>query len=355
MTKLKRQLKKFLLTQPRVTRLAKSIADADCEKDYFVKVKPETLFRNDRFKECLERAPGNKANRYIVTDCKVPHAAELGVKQVIATVDGLSSDEIANSMFFVYFTCDSDALPELRKIAKHGGQFVPHFDERKTSYRFVNRLAYESLKQRWAKGEAPGVIVPVLHENLCEALELTKNVEGDFVEIGVFRGGSAFTAMNFIREQNRVEGIPSRKAWLIDTFDGFNYVEAKESADVFWAGTHGEGGPALVKKRISDLVSGLGVPFELVQSNICADDLPAGIRRISVANVDVDMYEATLAALSKCAEKLASGGIIICEDAASTPALYGAYLAMHEFLESESGKRFLPIFKHGQYFLINRD
>jgi hypothetical protein len=51
---------------------------------------------------------------------------------------------------------------------------------------------------------------------------------------------------------------------------------------------------------------------------------------------------------------LAIGGIVIAEDPTATPALYGAYLAMSEFLETEIGKKFLPIFKYGQYFLLRR-
>ena len=108
------------------------------------------------------------------------------------------------------------------------------------------------------------------------------------------------------------------------------------------------------KKAIADAVADIGVPFELIEANICAADLPASINKISVANVDVDMYEATRDALNKCAERIADGGIIICEDAAATPALYGAYLAMNEFLATPSGRRFIPVFKQGQYFLIKR-
>ena len=64
------------------------------------------------------------------------------------------------------------------------------------------------------------------------------------------------------------------------------------------------------------------------------------------------MYEPTASALLKVAPLIQKGGIIIAEDPASTPGTYGALLAMHEFLESEMGSRFIPIFKRGQYFLL---
>ena len=81
--------------------------------------------------------------------------------------------------------------------------------------------------------------------------------------------------------------------------------------------------------------------------------LPSILNKIAVANIDVDLYEATAAALIKVAPLVVKGGIIICEDPTSTPGLYGACVAMHNFLQSNAeGRKFLPVFKGGQYFLI---
>ena len=66
--------------------------------------------------------------------------------------------------------------------------------------------------------------------------------------------------------------------------------------------------------------------------------MPADITKIALANIDVDMYDATLAGLRKVAPLIEPRGIIICEDPASTPGLYGAFVAMEEFLASEVGK-----------------
>jgi hypothetical protein len=43
---------------------------------------------------------------------------------------------------------------------------------------------------------------------------------------------------------------------------------------------------------------------------------------------------------------------MICEDAASTPSLYGAYQALEEFMGTAEGSTYYKIFKRGQYFLI---
>ncbi len=279
--------------------------------------------------------------KYILTDCNIMPSTERRVGKVIHSLDAIPQSQIENSIFYIYFKIDSDVLPILKKLKKYGGQYISHFNASKTDYRFVNRLAYNALRKTWAKSSRISHLIPIVHENICEALELTKNIKGDYVEIGVFRGGSALTALNYLKELNR-----PRKVWLLDTFDGFNYQEARDSQDIFFAETHTIFGIEETKKYVSETLQDAG-NFKLVESNICSDELPGEIKEISVANIDVDMYEATASAIKKCAPKMAIGGIMICEDPASTPLLYGAYLAMNEFLESPMGKHFMPIFKGG--------
>ena len=92
--------------------------------------------------------------------------------------------------------------------------------------------------------------------------------------------------------------------------------------------------------------------YELIESNICRDCLPESIKQIVVCNIDVDLYDATRAALQKVAPLIVKSGIIICEDPTSTPPLAGALLAMEEFLKTEMGKKFMKILAGGQYLLI---
>lgn len=40
---------------------------------------------------------------------------------VMTDLESLSADQIAASIFFVAFLCDSAALPVIREIGKHGG------------------------------------------------------------------------------------------------------------------------------------------------------------------------------------------------------------------------------------------
>ncbi|MGF6482594.1 hypothetical protein OKW34_003267 [Paraburkholderia youngii] len=291
--------------------------------------------------------------KFIVSDQPIPQDVSDSIGPVLTNVDGLAPQEISEAVFYIGMQCDSDALPVLRRIKQHGGTFVPHLNFAKTEYRFVNRLAHNAMVKTWTeKGHAVSHLHTGIHENLCEALDITRTVEGDYVEIGVYRGGSALTAINYL-DQLACVGAPCRKAWLLDTYDGFTYEEAVGSMDALWSGTHRLYGKDETMKYIRETVmSDVSSEFELIAVNICADDLPFGIKKISVANIDVDMYEATLAALHKVSPLMAQGGIIIAEDPTATPGLYGALLALDEFMTSPAGRPFYKIFKGSQYFLI---
>lgn len=288
-------------------------------------------------------------HKALITDQPVPDETAALFDAVLPSLDGLDRSLFPKIKFFVYFLCDSDAMPVIREIQAHGGSYIPHLDFSKTQYRFVNRHAHDAMQRTWALKDRVSHLQAITHENLCEALDLTRDVPGDYVEIGVYLGGSALTALHYLEEIGS-----TKRAWLLDTFDGFNYPEANQSADAIWARTHGLYGVQGTMDHIRQTFRDIRVPYELVAANICRDPLPAGVQQISVANIDVDMYEPTLAALHRVAPLMAPGGIIVAEDAASTPGLYGALLAMHEFLATPAGRSYRPLFKQGQYFLMHR-
>ena len=324
-------------------------------EDIFQRFLVDDLFQNIEQDEA-NLLPSRFQNRkpYILTDQTLTKNWNNKVEGKIISIDSLSDEEIGNGLFYTYFQCDSDAYHALRRIKNNGGVYIPHLNYSKTSYRFIDRLAFSALKKTWDKSSRLSHMNILTHENICEALSITRHIEGDYIEIGVYLGGSALTALNYL-DQLRDKTSPNcsyKKAMLLDTYDGFNYQEAIESADARWAGTHILYGVDKTKEYISRTFDGVETEYELITSNICRDDLPTNILKISVANIDVDMYEPTLEALFKVAPRVSIGGIIVCEDPASTPGLYGAYLAMMEFLESEEGLNFIKVFKGAQYFLI---
>lgn len=181
------------------------------------------------------------------------------------------------------------------------------------------------------------------YENILQAIAITKNLPGPYVEIGVFKGDSARLALRYLK-QNGIK----KQCYLIDTYEGFSYDEAKTSADARWSGTHIGVSMENVARFLEEFPQ-----KELIKMNVISGEIPPQITDVSICNIDVDMYEAVLAAAMKIAPRMAKGGIIILEDQGHTPALAGAYLATVEFLQSEAGHMFVPIHLYsGQMFLI---
>jgi len=290
----------------------------------------------------------------VLTDAEV--ADDLKRYKSISTTIGMGTEEIKNTIFLVYFYSDWTAPPEIRNIAKHDGRYIPLQRYDKTSYRFVNPRCLRALARTVKKMENISHYSHSIHENICEAIELSKNVQGDFVEVGVYKGGSALTALNMLQEISYdSHDEPQKFSWLIDTFDGFSYEAARHSSDMAWAGTHRLWGVEETMRKIETTLDEHLGKFRLLAGDITKMELPEDLKKISLLNIDVDMYEPTLACMQRFSPYIPRGGIILCEDASSTPGLYGAMTAMEDFLVSPSGKRFIRIFKSGHYFLIAMD
>lgn len=293
---------------------------------------------------------GMKKHLYVLSDLPDFSDTELLAQcdGLRSSLDGMSDEEVRESAFYLVFSTDEVALKSVQRIIQCKGIFIPSLQMVKTSYSRVSSAVIGTLFESFFTiGKLFGGYQ--LHENLCQAIDMTKDVAGDFLEIGVFTGSSSFTSLMYMRNRN----IP-RKCWLMDTFEGFNYADATDSADAIWAGTH----EVETEQHIDMLEQKLAntrQDFTIVRGNICKDPLPSEIKQLALVNLDLDLYEAILAALHKTAPFVSKNGVIICEDAAATPSLYGAFAAMEEFLESSEGKKFVKVFLRTQYFLIKTD
>lgn len=179
---------------------------------------------------------------------------------------------------------------------------------------------------------------------LAQMIQQTKKIKGDYVEIGVYRGDSARFAVKYMRSLQL-----QRKVWLLDTYEGFNYVEASESSDMRWQNTHDDTSIELVRKRVKEDQN-----INIVKSNIITDNLPDEIENIAVCNIDVDLYEAVQYALYKVKNRVVKGGVIIAEDYGHTPELLGAQLAIDEFYEENEDEWFKIVCTSGQCLLIRQ-
>lgn len=255
---------------------------------------------------------------------------------------------------FVYAVENNSlGLPIIDILVKNNINFYAAPSANVGGYVYDNKLARDTIeeeyenqeKEKFSKFHDPGSEQDFI--NLCQAIDATKNIEGDIVEIGVYRGSSSSVILNFLRK------IKSNKnVFFFDTFEGFDYVEAYDSVDQVWKGTHiTEGYNEISNRLLSRAYKKNKVVVKRL--NVISENLPSEITKISLCNVDVDMLEAVDSALTKVAPLMTIGGILICEDAGHTPALIGARYALEKFLNSSIGKTFTPIhMPSGQVFLI---
>jgi hypothetical protein len=133
---------------------------------------------------------------------------------------------------------------------------------------------------------------------------LAEGVEGDFAELGVYRGNSAALLAHYARENGRT-------VFLFDTFEGFNGSDLKgidsnkssEFSDTSLDMVRGNVGQASVT-----YIKG-HFPGSLTNE---IDD-----RRFAIVHLDCDLYEPTKAALEYFYPRLSPAGLIIMHDYSS--------------------------------------
>ena len=134
---------------------------------------------------------------------------------------------------------------------------------------------------------------------------------GDFAEIGVFHGGTAFYLYNLCMTQNR-------DIHLFDTFQGTPYhVEGldKHKVDDEFAAPE-------APKRIRTIM-----PLSKLHIGVYPDTHPEGLRDIAFVHCDCDQYESYVAVIDRFWPILVPDGMILFDD---YPYLAGAKKAVEE-------------------------
>ena len=139
---------------------------------------------------------------------------------------------------------------------------------------------------------------------------LENKIEGDFIETGVWRGGSCI----FMRELLRVNKIIDRKVFVADSFEGM-----PKPKDKFDGPDH-------------SMFDSAKVSLEEVKSNFksfnfdedkqvvfikgwFSESLPkANINKLSLLRLDGDMYTSTMDSLNNLYKKVSKGGFVIVDD-----------------------------------------
>ena len=160
----------------------------------------------------------------------------------------------------------------------------------------------------------------------CIEQVIENKVAGDFIETGVWRGGSCILAKALFNTFGE-----NRTVWVADSFQGL----PKPNTSLY-PEDKGDDLYSLEQLRISeDQVKNNFKRFNLLDDNIkflkgwFKDTLPsAPIEKLAIVRLDGDMYESTMDGLVNLYHKLSPGGFLIVDDYGVIPA---CKKAVHDF------------------------
>jgi hypothetical protein len=179
---------------------------------------------------------------------------------------------------------------------------------------------------------------------------LENNLDGDIVEVGVWKGGSVVSMLMTLIKNNNT----SKKIHLYDTFEGMTPHTEKDfdlqgraaghliNSDPFWLCVS-------PLEEVKNNISKTRYPEDLIsyhKGDICkANFIPS---KISFLRLDTDWYESTKCELEKFYDSVVSGGIIMLDDYGHWQ---GCKKAVDEFLLDKPNIKIIKIDYTGVYFI----
>lgn len=153
----------------------------------------------------------------------------------------------------------------------------------------------------------------------CVEQIIKDNIEGDFIETGVWKGGTCIYMRALLKEYK----IKDKIVWVADSFEGL----PKPNEELYPA-DKGDNLYSFEELSISlDSVKSNFMKYDLLDDQVkflkgwFKDTLPsAPIEKLSLLRLDGDMYESTMDALINLYPKLQKGGFIIIDDYGCIPA-----------------------------------
>jgi O-methyltransferase len=159
----------------------------------------------------------------------------------------------------------------------------------------------------------------------CVRTVLNDGVRGDFIETGIWRGGSVI----LMRAILKAYGVTDRIVFAADSFEGLPKPDAStypaDKGDRHW--TYEQLAVSLEQVRANFDRYGLLDDQVRFLKGWFKDTLPeAPIERLAVVRLDGDMYESTMTAMEALYPKLQPGGFLIVDD-------YGALKGCKQAIE----------------------
>jgi O-methyltransferase len=193
---------------------------------------------------------------------------------------------------------------------------------------FKPELADEAFKRIAKVGENFTLLSPdrvhVLYSCLRHVVQ--NNLPGNIWECGTYRGGSAMVMAEYMKDQVFIE--PSPRLVLFDTFDGMPVT--KKEIDAHDEGDFSDTSAETVRSNLNHKF------VELVKGFIPDTFKGRESERMSLAHIDVDIYDSVLACAEFIYPRVVRGGIIIFDDY-GFPTCRGARKAVDEYFQDKKG------------------
>lgn len=182
----------------------------------------------------------------------------------------------------------------------------------------------------------------------CETV-MFDDIEGDFVETGVWRGGACILMRGILEAY----GDSTRRVFLADSFAGLPPPDPKKFPADAGDQHHTHSQLKVSRADVENNFRRFGLLDERVifLEGWFKDTLPeAPIDRLAVLRLDGDMYESTIEALDALYHKVTYGGFVIVDDY-QIPA---CARAIHDFRERYGiASPILPIDGWGTYWRVD--
>jgi O-methyltransferase len=178
---------------------------------------------------------------------------------------------------------------------------------------------------------------------LYQLVREVRNVPGDIVEVGVWRGGTGA-----ILASAAARWKPASRVYLCDTFAGVVKASAHDSA--YTGGEHSDTSIELVR----GLVDRLELRNVELLPGIFPDETAGRVRSgtIALAHVDVDVYQSALDVVAWVRERMPAGGILVFDDYGFR-GCDGVTRLVHELRESDDWLYLYNL--NGHAILVRRD
>ncbi|HKG69988.1 MAG TPA: TylF/MycF/NovP-related O-methyltransferase [Segetibacter sp.] len=172
-------------------------------------------------------------------------------------------------------------------------------------HRYAPWLTDEKFQQTYTKIKDYTLVDQYRCYELFDFVKRIENIEGDIIEIGVWRGGTSAIMAAALQSVNSKKTI-----FLCDTFSGV--VKAGEFDIRYKGGEHSDTSDQLVK----DLLSSLQLKNFSLLKGIFPEQTGSAVESntFSLCHIDVDVYQSAVDIIAWIYPRLSKGGALIFDD-----------------------------------------